>query len=136
MYMTAPADQPFNMDKNKEINPIYQLRLSCSDFVWNWYEEQFREEVREHNGGTGSAMYTSMLITWSKHRKGETGPKGVLGMNIFLRRIIEKVYPIEKPDDFFQGKEWDQKEEIIATAERMTAAYEKEYQRQVKAITY
>lgn len=135
MYMTAPADQPFNMDKNKEINPIHQLRLSTTDFVWSWYEEQFREAVRKHTGETNSE-YKSLLITFGKHRDGERGMRGVLGMNIFLRRIIEKVYPITIPDDFFHGQIDAMKDQIQSAAERMTAAYEKEYQRQAEAITY
>ncbi len=73
-----------------------------------------------------------MMITFARYRDGVNGQQPMLRLNIYLRRIMERVFPISKPDAFFIGSERESELEALATAGRMKQAYEKEYERQSK----
>lgn len=104
-------------------NPIHLLRLNTPDFVWDWYEEKFRAAVKEFS----ESDYNSFTITLNNYRDGRRSRNGLLRLHVHLKRIIEKVFPILNPDDFFTGDPDQMEKAAFVTVERMIEAYENEY---------
>lgn len=111
-------------------NPIQLLKLSVPEFVWDWYEEKFKDAVKNHTNSMINSTYSSFTQTLKKYADGVYSTKKMAVLNIYFRRITENVYPILSPDNFFIGDDEQQQNEAIDTARRMITAYENEYKAQ------
>lgn len=114
--------------------PIHLLRLSTSDFVWDWYEESFKKSVLIYTKGEVNSEYNSFMITFKNYRDGNTKGVKMLKINPFLKRIVEAVFPIKNSDIFFIGDEEEMEKEALETAKRMIQAFEIEFEKQKKCI--
>ena len=115
-------------------NPIQVLRLRSPDFVWNWYENKFKAAVKEYSEGRDGNHYQTIVTSFNKYREGISLGKSLVRVNINLRRIMEREFPILHPDKFFIGSEAEQKQEAIETADRMIKIYKQELHRQTAEI--